>query len=79
MEDFSLIQKLNKKNSKEDSPLAEGVTYQQYEIEVDGAVQVVNIPLREALNFESAITEQKNPLTRKSLKLLLREYRGIRG
>jgi len=79
MEDFSLLQKLNKKQTEKDSPLAEGVTYQQYEVEVDGAVQVVNIPLRESLNFEAAITEQKNPLTRKSLKLLLREYRGIRG
>lgn len=79
MENFSLIQKLNKKESEKESPLAEGVTYQQYEVDVDGAVQVVNIPLRESLNFESAITEQKNPLTRKSLKLLLREYRGVRG
>ncbi len=79
MEDFSLIYQLNKKETDVHSSLAEGVTYQQYEIEVDSVVQVVNIPLRETLNFETAIAKQKKPHTRKSLKLLLREYRGVRG
>jgi len=79
MEDFSLIYQLNKKESQTSSPLAKNITYQQYEIEVDGAVQVVNIPLRETLNFETAIMEQEKPHTRKSLKLLLRKFRGVRG
>lgn len=79
MEDFSLIKRLNNIEDDKISPLAEGISYQQYEIEVDGNVQLVNIPLREAENFENAITEHKDPLTRKTLKVLLREYRGVRG
>ncbi len=79
MKDFSLIKRLNESTDEETSPLATGISYQQYEIEVDGVAQLVNIPLREADCFETAVTEQKNPLTRKTLKLLLREYRGVRG
>jgi len=79
MKDFSLLKRLNDTKDEKLSPLAEGISYQGYEIEVDGVVQSVNIPLRESENFESAVTNHKNPLTRKTLKLLLREYRGIRG
>ncbi len=77
MTDFSLIERLNTK--EEESPLAKGVQYQEYEIHVDGKPLTVNIPLREADNFEVYITEQDTPLTRKSLKLMLRQFRGIRG
>ncbi len=77
MTDFSLIERLNTK--EEESPLAKGVQYQEYEITVDGNPQTVNIPLREADNFESFITENDSPLTRKSLKVVLRQFRGIRG
>lgn len=79
MEDFSLIKRLNETKDDESSPLAEGISYQQYEIEVDGHSQIINIPLREAEKFENAVIEEKNPLTRKTLKLLLRNHRGIRG
>lgn len=79
MEEFSLIQRLNEKDDKKPSPLAEGISYQQYEIEVEGKVRNISIPLREAENFEDAVTEYEQPLTRKALKLILREFRGIRG
>ncbi len=79
MDDFSLIKRLNEKEDNNTSPLADGVPYQQYEIDVDGKVQLVNIPLRESENFETAITEHNKPLTRKSMKLFLREFRGVRG
>jgi len=79
MKEFSLIKKLNHSKAEKQSPMAEGVDYQKYEVEVDGKVQIVNIPVREIDNFENAVTEQKNPLTRKSLKLILREHRGVRG
>ncbi len=78
MKDFSLLKRLNKTKDEKPSKLAEGVSYQGYEVEVDGNVQSVSIPLRESDNFEAAVTAQKTPLTRKTLKLLLREYRGIR-
>lgn len=78
MKDFSLIQRLNKKDDDKSSPLAEGVSYQKYELEVDGKVQVVNIPVRETDAFENTIVEVKEPLTRKTLKQILREHRGIR-
>ncbi len=79
MEEFSLIQKLNEKEDTKSSPLADGVSYQQYEIDVDGVVQLVNIPLRETENFEAAIVEYNKPLNRKAMKLFLREFRGVRG
>jgi len=78
MENFSLIKKLNKSDDKKPSPMAEGIKYQQYELEVDGKVQVVNIPLRETESFEKTIIETEEPLTRKSLKKILREHRGVR-
>ncbi len=78
MKDFSLLKRLNKTKTEKTSPLAEGISYQKYEVEVDSKVQLVNIPLRESENFEKAITEHKKPLTRKSLKILLREFRGVR-
>jgi len=77
MTDFSLIERLNKK--EDESPLAKGVQYQQYELEVDGKQQTVNIPLREAENFEEFVVNNNNPLTRKSLKGILRQFRGVRG
>ncbi len=80
MKDFPLIIDLNAPIlSTEPSPLGEGIQYQQYEVEVEGTLQLINIPAREIDNFEKAITENINPFTRKSLKVLLREYRGVRG
>jgi hypothetical protein len=78
MENFSLIKKLNAFEEDNPSPMAEGIKYQQYELDVDGKVQVVNIPLRESDAFEKTITETKEPLTRKTLKRILREHRGVR-
>jgi len=79
MQDFSLIRQLDKKEDTKSSPLAEGVSYQQYELEVDGKVQVVNIPLKETDAFENTIVETKGSLTRPILKRILREHRGVRG
>lgn len=78
MNDFALIDKLNTKIEENTSPLAEGIEYQEYELTVDGKVQSVSIPLREAENFEKYLTESDIALTRKSLKVILREFRGIR-
>lgn len=82
MSKVPLLNQLNKKLTedadKKSSPLAEGVEYQQYELEVDGKPFNVNIPLREASNFEARIVEH-DILTRKTVKALLREFRGIRG
>lgn len=79
MENFSLIKKLDEQKDADPSPLAESIPYQQYELEVDGKVQVVNIPIKEIDAFENTIVETKEPLTRKSLKRILREHRGVRG
>ncbi len=78
MTDFSLINRLNTKDDT-NSPLAEGIQYQQYELEVDGKQQTVNIPLREAVNFEACVVNNDTPLTRKSLKIILRQFRGVRS
>ena len=73
-----LNKKLAEEANEESSPLAEGIKYQQYELKVDGKPFNVNIPLREAANFEERIVKQ-DELTRKIMKALLREFRGIRG
>lgn len=79
MENFSLIKKLDEQKDAKPSPMAENISYQQYELEVDGKNQIVNIPLKEVDAFENTIVETKEPLTRKSLKQILREHRGVRG
>jgi len=79
MNDFALIEKLNTKKEENTSPLAEGIEYQEYELTVDGKAQSVSIPLREAENFEKYLTESNITLTRKALKVILREFRGIRA
>jgi hypothetical protein len=79
MEKFSLIKKLDEIKDAPPTPLAKGISYQQYELEVDGKIQLVNIPLKETDAFENTIVEEKDPLNRKSLKRILREHRGVRG
>lgn len=81
MSDFSLIKQMNegKDEQKETSPFPKGVRYQQYELEVDGAERVINIPLRESENFEAAVGALTSDITGPVLKKLLRDFRGIRG
>ncbi len=82
MSSVPLLNQLNKKLNEDPanaSALAEGIKYQEYELEVDGNPATVNIPLREASNFEARIVNITTPLTRKLVKMLLREFRGIRG
>ena len=79
MKDFSLIKQLDEDDKNDGRILPDGIEYQQYELKVDGNERVVNIPIRECDEFEKVITEMSEPLNRKSLKLLLREFRGIRG
>lgn len=77
MSKFSLIQQLEQPKA----PVAEssGIQYQQYELEVEGTDRVINIPLREAENFETAVGELTTDIDGPTLKKLLRQFRGIRG
>jgi len=79
MNNFALIDELNTKKEENTSPLAEGIEYQEYELTVDGKPQSVSIPLKESENFEKYLTESNIILTRKTLKVILREFRGIRA
>jgi len=79
MKEFSLIKQLDDEDKDSSRILPDGIEYQQYELHVEGNDRVVNIPVREALNFEKVVTEMTDPLTRNTLKQLLREFRGIRG
>jgi hypothetical protein len=78
MENFSLIKELDKNKDAEAAPLTESIPYQQYELEVDGTIQVVGIHIKEIEAFENTIVETKEPLTRKALRRVLREHRGVR-
>jgi len=78
MHEFSLIKQLNNVEVKQPCGLAEGIRYQQYELTVEGGIITVNIPLRESEHFETALSERNTIITRQSLKILLREFRGIR-
>jgi len=78
MHEFSLIKQLNTVEVKKPCGLAEGIEYQQYELTVEGGLITVNIPLRESERFETVLTKSDNEITRQSLKILLREFRGIR-
>ncbi len=78
MKDFSLITQLNENTNSTITP-TNNIEYQQYELQVDGKDQVVNIPIRESVNFENTVTEMETPITRVVLKNLLRTFRGTRG
>jgi len=75
---FSLIKQLNDVDDTKKTTLAKGVPYQQYDIMVDGVEQCVNIPLKEAANFEKQVEKLTTEMTRQALKVLLRNHRGLR-
>ena len=76
---FTLIEKLNTPDIiKEDkNPYMHGITYDTYEILVNGKQEEVLIPLKESDNFEKSLMNV-NSLDENDLRKLLREHRGIR-
>ena len=74
MAKFSLIKDLEKEQS---NPKGTGITYQAYEVPVDGKPERVLIPLRECDKFVTSL-EDYDKLDQRSLKLLLRQHRGLR-
>ena len=75
MSEFSLIKKMSEEPTK--PLLPEGVAYKRFTVTVDKIDTIVHIPLRESEAFESAISET-NKITTRTLRTLLREFRGIR-
>ena len=79
MTDFSLIKQLNSSSEEnEKTPLPKGLPYQQYEVVVENASKIVNIPLKETKTFEQMLSKFTN-LTAEDLNKILRKVRGIRG
>lgn len=81
MSKYSLIKQLNEAEKQKDAPkstMPTGLPYQEYEIEVDGKERLINIPLREADAFETAVSEM-GEIDGPALKTLLRQFRGLRG
>ena len=79
---FSLIQQLDTKFSSvgdQKPDLPEGIKYQEYTIECEGKDINVLIPLRECEAFETTLEKQYKYLDRESLRLLLRNHRGLRA
>jgi len=79
MKSFPLIKELQ--NPKERVPLAPGVQYQEWSVEVKGHTDPVkvHIPIREKDGFADSLVKHRNHLDDDALKLILREHRGIRG
>jgi len=76
MSNYSLIKQLQE-TPTETNLLPEGVEYTQFTVNVNNNDVVVNIPLREAEDFESRIAEDKK-YTQIKFRSLMREFRGIR-
>lgn len=57
--------------------LPEGIAYKQFNIKVDKKDTVIHIPLRESESFLEALSAT-DKLTERTLKQLLREFRGVR-
>ena len=74
MTKFSLIKNLEKEQS---APKGSGITYQAYEVPVDGKPARVLAPIRECDDFETSL-EDYDKLEEQSLKQLLRKHRGLR-
>lgn len=77
MDKFSLIKELKNDKQPPESKLPSGIQYQQYEVEVDNKLLIVNIPLREAERFEQLMSENET-ISGRVFKSVLREVRGIR-
>ena len=79
MKSFPLIKELQ--NPKERVPLAPGVQYKEWSVNVEGRADpvIVHIPVRETENFTNALVEHYKNLDDDALKKILREHRGIRG
>ena len=77
MEKFSLFKQL-KESAGIPKPDSNAITYQSYDLPVDGKEISVLIPLRECEAFESTVGEYEK-INKKDLRQILRTHRGIRA
>lgn len=77
MTNFSLLQQLGDDNQTDKVPTPK-IEYQQYELVVEKQEVVINIPKRVSSEFETAVSRITEKLDRRSLRKLLREFRGTR-
>ena len=75
---FSLINNIDDEVKKEAAkdPNAPNITYQQYDLDVNGQERSVLIPVRECENFEACLSEMAL-ITEQKLKQVVREFRGL--
>lgn len=78
MSRFTLINKLDDEHKEQVSkdPNAPNITYQRYDLDVNGKEQGVLIPVRESENFETCVSEMAYVSDQK-LKQIVREFRGL--
>lgn len=76
MENFDLINDLQKRSQQSEPENSSNIEYQDYTVKVLGENVLVSVPVRESENFEQVIAE--TPLiTKVKLKTILREHRGF--
>ena len=78
MSRFKLINDLDDEHKKEAAkdPNAPNITYQQYDLDVNGQERSVLIPVRECENFETRLSNM-TLITEQKLKQVVREFRGL--
>ncbi len=75
---FTLINNLDAEHKKEAAkdPNAPNITYQRYDLDIDGKEQGVLIPVRECENFETSLSKMSY-ISNQKLKQVVREFRGL--
>jgi hypothetical protein len=78
MSRFSLINNIDDQHKKEAAkdPNAPNITYQRYDLDINGHEQGVLIPVRECENFETRVSSMAH-LSSQKLKEIVREFRGL--
>lgn len=78
MSRFTLIDSLDEEHKEKAAkdPNAPNITYQQYDLDVNGEERGVLIPVRECNNFEEYVSKMTH-ITEPKLKQIVREFRGL--
>jgi hypothetical protein len=76
MTNFSLINDLEKGKDKKIDPEIARIRYHRFDVDVDGKEIPLDIPLREARNFQIFLDGEDYKISIDSIRGVLRHFRG---
>ena len=73
---FNLIKRLH---TTKLTHIDNSIKYNQFDIIVEGKNCTVDIPIKETEEFKQILDNHKEPITRQTLRTLLRHFRGVKN